>query len=356
MTFTCPSNLYASIFESVKQCRESSNIKIDQDAITRFLTNLTQESWSKHSVANGMSFPLRFESLEQEINILSLIDILNTGHGFRKELHEDSDRGAFETIVFGVMSFHISSTPINAEALAKLTGWEVGSHFGITMQKDMPSELEHVTISKPSVASKLAGQIQGVLNETGKILMEKKFDTLGAFVIDAAKTANGSAEKFSELLINTFPAFQDYAKIDGKDVYVFKKALLLASSLERRFAETEAIFAFKDIKDSPIFADNVIPTLLVHLGILVLPENLKHTMEEGGVTTVEESYRLRAAAVDVCRQIAEQANDKENKVGTVDYGEKGMLQVDLDVYLWRVAKEPHYRKVPRFACKDTIFF
>jgi hypothetical protein len=46
----------------------------------------------------------------------------------------------------------------------------------------------------------------------------------------------------------------------------------------------------------------------------------------------------------------------ESKIGSVDFGEKGMLAVDLDVYLWRVAKEPQYRKVPRFACKDTIFF
>ncbi|KAF9173879.1 hypothetical protein BGX21_011438 [Mortierella sp. AD011] len=356
MTFTCPTNLYSSVFETSRQCRESSNIKIDHDAITRFLNDLTQESWSKHSVANGMSFPLRFESLEQEVNILSLIDILNTGHGFRKELHEDSDRGAFETIIFGVMSFHISSAPTDAEGLSKLTAWEVGSHFGITMQKDVPSELEHVTISKPSVAFKLAGQIQGVLNETGNVLKQKGFTTLGAFVIDAAKKAQGSGEKFSEILINTFPAFQDYAEIDGKPVYVFKKALLLASTLERRFAATESIFAFKDIKGSPIFADNVIPTLLTHLGILVLPENLKHTVEDGGVTSVEESYRLRAAAIDGCHEIVEAANNKDNKVGTVEYGEKGMLNVDLDVYLWRVAKEPHYRKVPRFACKDTIFF
>ncbi|KAF9942555.1 Histone H2A.V [Mortierella alpina] len=344
MTFTCPANLYASVYETTKQCRQSSNIQIDQEAITQFLTNLTQESWSKHSVANGMSFPLRFDSLEQEVNTLSLIDILNTGHGFRKELHEDSDRGAFETIVFGIMSFHISSTATTAESLSKLTGWEVGTHFGITMQKDEPSELAHVTLSKPSVASKLAGQLQGVLNETGLILKEKGFETLGAFVIDAAKKANGSGEKFSEILVNTFPAFQDYAEVDGKTVYVFKKALLLASSLERRFAKTEPMFAFKDIKDSPIFADNVIPTLMTHLGILVLPENLKHTMEEGGVTSVEESYRLRAASIDACREVVERANDKSNKVGTVNYGEQGMLAVDLDVYLWRVAKEPQYRK------------
>ncbi|KAG0370800.1 hypothetical protein BC939DRAFT_476203 [Gamsiella multidivaricata] len=357
MTFSCPSNLYASVFETSKQCRERSNIKVERDAITRFLTNLTQESWSKHSIANGMSFPLRFESLEQEVNILSLIDILNTGHGFRKELHEDSDRGAFETIVFGAMSFHISNTPTTAVRLSKLTAWEVGSHFGITMQKDMPSELEHVTLSKPSVASKLAGQIQGVLNETGRILQEKGFETLGAFVIDAAKRAQGSGEKFAEILINTFPAFQDYAEIDGQTVYIFKKALLLASSLERRFAATEKIFAFTDIKDSPIFADNVIPSLMAHLGILILPDNLKHAIEEGGVTTVEESYRLRAAAIDGCREIVEIANNsKESKVGSVNYGEKGMLNVDLDVYLWRVAKEPQYRKLPRFACKDTIFF
>ena len=197
----------------------ASTIQLDQAGIDRFLIELTQESWDKHSVANGMSFPLRFETLEQEVNILSMIDILNTGHGFRKELHEDSDRGAFETIVFGIMSFHISSSPTNAEALSKITGWEVGEHFGITMQKDAPSELAHVTLSKPSVASKLAGQIQGVLNETGKILKKEKFETLGAFVIDAAKKANGSGETFSRILINTFPAFQDTTVIDGKSKY-----------------------------------------------------------------------------------------------------------------------------------------
>ncbi|KAF9428334.1 hypothetical protein BGZ94_002769 [Podila epigama] len=358
MTFTCPDNLYEAVNQTSKQCRESSNIQLDQSAIDRFLTELTQESWDKHSVANGMSFPLRFESLEQEVNIISLIDLLNTGHGFRKELHEDSDRGAFETIVFGIMSFHISSTATNAEALAKITGWEVGSHFGITMQKDAPSELAHVTLSKPSVASKLAGQIQGVLNETGQILKKLRFETLGAFVIDAAKKANGSGEVFSKILVNTFPAFQDAAKIDGHDLYVFKKALLLASSLERRFAASEAIFKFTDIQDSPIFADNVIPTLMTHLGILVLPENLKHTMQEGEATSVEESYRLRAAAIDGCREVVEVANKGHDgqKIGSVDFGPNGMRAVDLDVYLWRVAKEPRYRKVPRFACKDTIFF
>lgn len=311
-----------------------------------------------------MSFPLRFESLEQEVNTLALIDILNTGHGFRKELHEDSDRGAFETIVFGVMSFHISGTPTNAEGLAKMTGWEVGTTFGITMQKDVPSELPHVTVSKPSVASKLAGQIQGVLNETGRILKKEGFNTLGAFVIDAAKKSNRSAERFSAILVNTFPAFQDYAEIDGKTVYVFKKALLLASTLERRFASKAAptddkeglVFAFEDIKGSPIFADNVIPTMMVHLGILVLPDNLKHTVEDGGVTSVEESYRLRAAAIDGCHEIVKAANNTEKKIGTVEFREQGMLNVDLDVYLWRVAKEPQYRKIPRFACKDTIFF
>ncbi|KAF9582911.1 hypothetical protein BGW38_010584 [Lunasporangiospora selenospora] len=353
MTFSCPANLYESVFTTSKQCRESSNISINQDAIARFLKDLTQESWDKHSVANGMTFPLRFETLEQEVNILSLIDILNTGHGFRKELHEDADRGAFETIVFGIMSFHISSSATNAEALAKITAWEVGSHFGITMQKDSPTDLVHVTLSKPSVTSKLAGQIQGVLNETGAILKKEGFDTLGAFVIDAAKKAQGSAERFSTLLINTFPAFQDWAEVDGRPVYVFKKALLLASSLERRFGSKEEVFRFVDIDATPIFADNVIPTMLVHLGLLELPENLKHTMEEGQSTSVEESYRLRAAAIDVCQEVTIKAKEG---VSSVRFGEKGMTGADLDVYLWRVAKDPQYRKIPRFACKDTIFF
>lgn len=98
--------------------------------------------------------------------------------------------------------------------------------------------------------------------------------------------------------------------------------------------------------------------MMVYLGILGLPENLKHTMQEGEATSVEESYRLRAAAIDGCREIVEVANKGRDgkKVGSVDFGTKGMLAANLDVYLWRVAKEPRYRKVPRFACKDTIFF
>ncbi|KAF8939691.1 hypothetical protein BGZ58_008986 [Dissophora ornata] len=357
MTFTCPSNLYASVFESSERCRESSNIKIDNDAITRFLTGLTQESWSKHSVSNGMVFPLQFDSLEQEVNILSLVDILNTGHGFRKELHEDSNRGAFLTIVFGAMSLHIANIPTTAEGLCKMTAPDVGKIFGITMQKDTPTELAFATLLKPTEVSKLAVQIQGILNETGGVLKQKGFETLGAFVLDAARKAQHSAEKFSEILINTFPAFQDYSEIDGQTLYVFKKAFLLASTLERRFAATESAFAFTDIKRSPIFADNVIPTMMAHLGILVLPENLKHTLKDGELTTVEESYRLRAAAIDGCRTIVERANKTGgDRVGTVNYGEKGMLNVDLDVYLWRIAKEPQYRQLPRFACKETIFF
>ncbi|KAL1921111.1 uncharacterized protein VTP21DRAFT_10827 [Calcarisporiella thermophila] len=355
MTFTSPPNLYQSVLESSRKCRENSKIEIKRDAIVRFLTELTEESWSQNSVANGMSFPLKFESLEQECNILGLIDILNTGHGFRKELHESCDRGAFETIVFGVMSFHIGSTSTTADSLSRLTSWEVASHFGLEIEQDVPTNLPHVTMSKPTELAKLAKQIQEVLNETGRILQEKGFKTFGAFVIDAAKQANRSAEKFSEALINTFPAFQDATELDGQPLYVFKKALLLASTLQRRFATTEPIFDFKDIHKSPIFADNVIPTMLVHFGMLEIPVNLKHTVIEGASTSVEESYRLRAAAIDVCHEIAMMANSSEIKT-QVDFNVKPMLEVDLDVYLWRVAKEPQYRKIPRFHCKETIFF
>ncbi|KAF9167835.1 hypothetical protein DFQ26_002816 [Actinomortierella ambigua] len=357
MTFTCPPNLYKAIVESSRKCRENSKIEVDRQAIDKFLSELTQESWSKHSVANGMSFPLRFESVEQEANTLALIDILNTGHGWRKELHEASGRGAFETIVFGVMSFHIGSQKTNGEALAKLTPWEVASHFGIPLQKDVPTEIALVTMSKPTELVKFAKQITEVLNETGRILIQLKFESLGAFVMDAAKRASGSAEKFAEILINTFPAFQDATELDGQPVYIFKKALLLASTLERRFGATESIFRFEDIQNSPIFADNVIPTMLVHFGTLVLPENLQHTVQEGQATTVEESYRLRAASVDVCHEIARIVNSGEAKeICKVDFGPQGMREVDLDVYLWRVAKEPQLRKIPRFHCKETIFF
>ncbi len=43
-------------------------------------------------IHNNYQMPLKFDTLEQELNIIGLISLLNFGSGFRKELHKECGR------------------------------------------------------------------------------------------------------------------------------------------------------------------------------------------------------------------------------------------------------------------------
>ena len=77
----------------------------------------------------------------------------------------------------------------------------------------------------------------------------------------------------------------------------------------------------------------------------------------GPLLTVEQAYVLRAAAIDACELIVARAR-------TLDVGgEVGLEWVreitlpELDAWIWAVAKDrPDYRKLERFALRNTAYF
>lgn len=156
------------------------------------------------------------------------------------------------------------------------------------------------------------------------------------------------------------------AIINSKPVYLLKKIQLLVVDLHNRFSTTHPdLFSFHDISLLPIFADNVIPTILHHLRILplTLPENcspqqsaiiegLKEDLRTGRETTFERSYVFRAAALDACEEIVKIAKG----MGGAPEWVRGMSAVDLYGYLWKVAKVGMWRDVIRFSDPNTVFF
>lgn len=167
-------------------------------------------------------------------------------------------------------------------------------------------------------------------------------------------------------MVSALPAFRDMAIINSKPVYIFKKIQLLVLDLHNRFSSTHPdLFSFHDISFLPIFSDNVIPTMLHHLRILPLTvadscspqqraiiEELKEDLGTGRDTTFERSYILRAAAVDACEEIVKVAQGMKGAPVWV----RGMSAVDLDAYLWKVAKVGAFRHVVRFSDPNTVFF
>lgn len=187
-------------------------------------------------------------------------------------------------------------------------------------------------------------------------------------------------------LVRTFPGFRDMAKVDGQskrfyesildqiyvifsfsfsltfnspisqnaciDVYLFKKAQILAYHLYILFRTQDAArFDFADIDSLTIFSDNVVPTMLAHLGVIRIPDQIARRVAAHEDLGTADATRLRAAAVVACEEIT-RATRGESMVGPV----KNMKEVDLDVYLWRLGKVGAYREVTRFELRDTVYF
>jgi hypothetical protein len=167
-------------------------------------------------------------------------------------------------------------------------------------------------------------------------------------------------------------------------VYIFKKALLLTYAIRARFSTT-ASFPLPETATLPVFSDNVIPSMLIHLGIIDLStstpalglnnlftplgdievllgdappkvEEPKKVPKEGPILTVDQAYILRAAAIEACEQIVDVSRSL-NLAGDSNAWVKEITLPELDVWLWAGAKDrADYRRLERFVLRNSEFF
>jgi hypothetical protein len=189
------------------------------------------------------------------------------------------------------------------------------------------------------------------------------------------------------------PALEPPSLTSYAAVYCFKKALFLIEAINIRFGTmSPPPFPVPATEHIPVFTDNVLPSLLIHLGVidlstasselsqifpgagspaqlselLALPppdvspsadgkEKKKEPPEEGPVLTNEQAYILRAAAIDACELIVAHVHSL-----TGDAHPEWVKEIqlpELDMWIWAVAKDrADYRKLKRFVLRDTVFF
>jgi len=151
-----------------------------------------------------------------------------------------------------------------------------------------------------------------------------------------------------------------------------------------RFSSSPHDFVVPDTSRLPVFSDNVIPSMLVHLGIIDLSSatlgldklflnidadallqpdasaektaKSQGVPEGGPVLTSEQSYALRAAAVYACEVVVSTAQ-------SLAVADQNLLWVnsitlpELDGWLWSGAKDRvDYRRLGRFSLTNTEFF
>jgi hypothetical protein len=175
--------------------------------------------------------------------------------------------------------------------------------------------------------------------------------------------------------------------------------MILVHGAHLRFGQLDPPpFPVPDTSNLPIYADNVIPSMLVHLGALDLsqaklslssafpnaghestlatllakapkPEAVgnvevtgssaaKRNVEDGPVLSEEQAFALRAAAIDVCEYMVNLAKNMDGaKISQDNAWLRNITLPEIDAWLWAVAKDrPDYRALDRFVLRDTVFF
>jgi hypothetical protein len=179
-------------------------------------------------------------------------------------------------------------------------------------------------------------------------------------------------------------------QISPAAIYCFKKALFLIHAISIRFGSlSPPPFPIPDTRNIPIFSDNVLPSLLIHLGVIELPaesplsklfpeaksaaklegllapapqigagEHVHNIPREGARVSADQSYILRAAAIDACELIIDMAQTPD--ATSLDRNLMWLSELilpDLDMWLWSAAKDrADYRALERFVDQNTIFF
>ncbi|KAF5386025.1 hypothetical protein D9615_002406 [Tricholomella constricta] len=229
-----PSGAYIqSIRDTSRLLRQHAGILIKPESIKRLLLSPTfTTSYKRVSASHGLALPLNFSSPLDELNLLSILSLLNFASGYRVQLHAEVGRGAWDSIRAFVFSLYLSSSTdgddlLSAKGLAAIDATKVAELLGVNVHVERP----HATIPGLIIGElggpmhELVNLITGALNETGKILVTLGYPNLGAFVAEALKEgakaksdadATRDINVILERLVRAIPAFQDMAEVDGQ--------------------------------------------------------------------------------------------------------------------------------------------
>jgi len=398
-----------SVRQTTGLCVQNAKyVTIDHSELEKYTQTLSVEEVRAKS-NDRRRFPLKFTSVEQEVNFLCVLGILNFGSGFSEELRQCCDRSTSEAIAFGCMAMHLSTPNIDADFLAKITETDVSELFGLPIDEEYQDEGMHgIYKYRKSAVFPLISAIRSVLHDSARRLQNQRFSSFAHFILlspppsastPSASTPSASAtasisvveeddeeeeedeEKEKEekeekdganvetaeglvgRLVDMFPAFADYAEItldsssnssssssSKVNVYLLHKVQLFVAELNYRLSETEPKLAFRDMDKVTAFADAVLPSVLRHYGVVKYHSKLAHIIDSGSpLTNQRMEAEVRSAAVVACETIVSHLRESAASSPPVSAQE-------LCFYLREVGSTPEMRNLVRHSSKATVFY
>nr|DBA20054.1 TPA: hypothetical protein GDO54_015795 [Pyxicephalus adspersus] len=195
-------------------------------------------------------------------------------------------------------------------------------------------QLKHVLRSDSEFPIPMIEERLEILQQTGKILMEK----FGGSFLNCVKTSEKSAVKLMQLIVENFPSYRDEGDFQGKKVAFYKRAQILVGDTWG-VLEGKGDGCFYDIDKITMFADYRIPQALVHFGAMRYSEKLLKKLHLGWLfqNGDREEMEIRGCSIWAVELVCECLRELFEKKGEKMSNE--INPVLIDHFLWDYARD-----------------
>lgn len=204
-------------------------------------------------------------------------------------------------------------------------------------------QVRNIFRSDTAVPMPLLEERHRILNETGKILLEK----FGGSFLNCVQKSGKSAQKLMHLIVENFPSYRDEAWFEGKRISFYKRAQILVADTWS-VLEGKGDGSFEDISSITMFADYRLPQILAHLGALKYSDELLKKLLEGEMLLNgdKQEVEIRGCSiwcVELIRDCLLELLEKRGETPPVEVN-----AILLDYHLWDYAREhrDHMKGVP----------
>ena len=237
------------------------------------------------------------------------------------------------------------------------SGWLSG-YYGLALALKAALESGLPVTNAKYLASLTLEQFREILGGRGELqLVQERVENLralgevllsryGGRASHLVESAGGSAVSLARILGDKLDSFRDVADYQGKKVYFYKRAQLLAADLHGAFGG-RGWGGFRDIEELTAFADYKLPQVLRHSGVLVYEPDLASKVDRmdhlhpGSMDEVE----IRANTIWAVQRIREELKQRG----------KDLRAFEIDWLLWNLGQSDEFRAKP-YHRTVTIFY
>lgn len=264
---------------------------------------------------------------ESTLAFVVTLDALNFGSGWFPHLCKRGSLSGYLTVASALKHRFDAAGPLSAHELREIDAPKL-------------AELLGQDLSVPPVRE-LVQLYARALNDLGSFLLARFQGSFEALI----EEASGSAARLVALLA-AMPFYRDVARYAGQEVPFYKRAQITASDLATAF-EGQGPGSFEDVDKLTAFADNLVPHVLRHDGILVVePALAEHITREALLPAgSEEEVELRAAAVHAVERLVEEIRMRGGHTSARA----------MDSALWTRGQSPEVKARPRHRTR-TVYY